>query len=320
MVIVDNLSKRFPGHHAVRGVSFKVEPGEVLGFLGPNGAGKTTTMRMITGFLPPSGGRALVCGHDVATDPVAARREIGYLPENAPAYGEMTVEGFLRFTAEVRGLGRAERKRKVDEVIARCFLESVRRQTVETLSKGFRQRTCFAQAILHDPPVLILDEPTEGLDPNQKAVVRGMIRSMGQDKVIILSTHVLEEVEAICSRAIIISTGEIVADDTPEALRRQSHTWQQIRLHVAAPAGKAAARFRALPKVGGVETEAEGDGACTLRIQPSDGQPILQDVLQAAWAEGWDCREVRVDYGRLDDVFRQLTQTEDVGETARKAS
>jgi ABC-2 type transport system ATP-binding protein len=221
MISVRNISKRFGAREAVRGVSFEVRPGEVLGFLGPNGAGKTTTMRMITGFLAPSGGEAWVNGYPVADKPVEARRGLGYLPENAPSYPDMTVEEFLGFIAEVRGYRDAEKQQRVEAALAKCILTPVRGQAIETLSKGYRQRTCFAQAILHDPSVLILDEPTEGLDPNQKYVVRSMIKEMAKDKAIVLSTHILEEVEAICTRIIIISGGRLVADSSPADLRRQ---------------------------------------------------------------------------------------------------
>ncbi|HMP75989.1 MAG TPA: ATP-binding cassette domain-containing protein [Kiritimatiellia bacterium] len=221
MIKVDKLVKSFGARTAVRGVSFEVKPGEVLGFLGPNGAGKTTTMRMITGYLAPTSGQAYVAGFDVAEHPVEARKRLGYLPENAPSYGDMTVEEFLAFIAAMRGFTGAEARQRVEAALEKCILTGVRRQPIETLSKGYRQRTCFAQAILHDPPVLILDEPTEGLDPNQKYVVRTMIQEMAREKVIIFSTHILEEVEAICTRAIIISGGQLVADSTPAELKKQ---------------------------------------------------------------------------------------------------
>ena len=221
MISVRNLSKRFGDREAVRGVSFEVKPGEVLGFLGPNGAGKSTTMRMITGYLAPSSGEVKVNGFDVAGQPVEARRSLGYLPENAPSYPDMTVEEFLGFIAEMRGFRGAEKRQRVEAALNRCILDKVRHQAIETLSKGYRQRTCFAQAILHDPAVLILDEPTEGLDPNQKHVVRSMIKDMARDKVIVFSTHILEEVEAVCTRVIIISDGRLVADSTPADLLRQ---------------------------------------------------------------------------------------------------
>jgi ABC-2 type transport system ATP-binding protein len=222
MLEVKELHKQFGSIHAVNGVSFKVEQGEVLGFLGPNGAGKSTTMRMITGFLPPTSGTAVVNGHDVITAPIAAKNQIGYLPENAPVYSDMTVVNFLRFAAEIRGFSGSARLRCVDAAIEKAHLEKVRNQSISTLSKGYRQRTCFAQAILHDPPILIMDEPTDGLDPNQKHVVRAMIREMAPRKVIIISTHILEEVEAVCSRAIIIANGRIVANGTPAELKTRT--------------------------------------------------------------------------------------------------
>lgn len=219
MLTVCNLTKTFGSFQAVKGISFSVKKGEVLGFLGPNGAGKSTSMRMITGFLPPTAGSAVVCGIDISENPVEAKRCIGYLPENAPAYHGMTVTEFLSFIASVRGFCGAERRGRVDAVIERSRLTGVRHQTIETLSKGYRQRTCFAQAILHDSQVLIMDEPTDGLDPNQKQVVREMIAEMSAEKAIIVSTHILEEVDAVCSRAMIISHGEIVANGTPSELR-----------------------------------------------------------------------------------------------------
>ena len=219
MLTVSNLRKNFGTIQAVKDVSFTVEKGEVLGFLGPNGAGKSTTMRMITGFLPSTSGTASICGHDIIADPVAAKRCIGYLPENAPSYHTMTVTDFLTFVGRVRGLDGAALKDKVEASIVKSRLDSVRKQTIETLSKGYRQRTCFAQAILHDPQVLIMDEPTDGLDPNQKFVVRQMIKEMAADKAIIVSTHILEEVDAVCTRAIVIAGGQIVANGTPAELR-----------------------------------------------------------------------------------------------------
>ena len=222
MLEIKELNKKFGPIHAVKGVSFTVEKGEVLGFLGPNGAGKSTTMRMITGFLPPTSGTAVVNGCDVLRDPLGAKKQIGYLPENAPVYGEMTVGRFLGFVAEIRGFSGADRARRVDGAIEMARLEKVRQQTISTLSKGYKQRVCFAQAILHDPPVLIMDEPTDGLDPNQKHVVRSMIKEMAARKAIVISTHILEEVEAICTRVIVIANGRIVANGTPAGLKAQS--------------------------------------------------------------------------------------------------
>src|SRR5690242_6116231 len=230
MIKVQNLSKSFGPKKAVNGVSFTVEKGEVLGFLGPNGAGKSTTMRMITGFIPPTEGAVSVGGFDMLDDPLGAKRLIGYLPESAPAYSEMSVIDFLSFVAELRGLRGGEKRAAVDRAIEMCFLDSVVHQTVETLSKGYKHRTCFAQSIIHDPEVLILDEPTEGLDPNQKHEVRTLIRRMGERKAIIFSTHILEEVEAVCSRAIIIDRGQIVANGTPAELKQQSQNAGAVRV------------------------------------------------------------------------------------------
>ena len=219
MLKVENLKKRFGDFEAVKGISFNVAKGEVLGFLGPNGAGKSTTMRMITGFIPPTSGTAVICGHDILKDPIGAKSALGYLPEAAPSYRAMTVEDFLTFIAKARGFSGAAVKARVAAVIEKARLANVAKQTIDTLSKGYRQRTCFAQAILHDPQVLVMDEPTDGLDPNQKFVVREMIKEMAKEKAIIISTHILEEVDAVCTRAIIIARGEVKADGTPEKLR-----------------------------------------------------------------------------------------------------
>jgi ABC-2 type transport system ATP-binding protein len=222
MLEVKNVEKSFGPIKAVCGVTFHVRKGEIVGFLGPNGAGKTTTMRIITGFLPPTSGTATVCGHDIREAPVEAKKCIGYLPENSPLYADMTVSSFLTFIAGIRGYAGKERDRKVEHVVQSCYLEKVRHQVIETLSKGYNQRVGFAQAVLHDPPVLVMDEPTDGLDPNQKHTVRTMIREMSQEKAIVISTHILEEVEAVCSRAVIISDGRIVANGTPDELKARS--------------------------------------------------------------------------------------------------
>ncbi len=222
MIRTEHLSKRYDSLTAVDDVSFEVSPGEVLGFLGPNGAGKTTTMRMIAGFITPTGGKASICGHDVETDGIAAKRCIGYLPEGAPLYGEMTVRQFLEFIADLRQLEGAKRRERTDYVVERLQLGGVLEQVIDTLSKGFRRRVGLAQAVIHDPPVLILDEPTDGLDPNQKHEVRGLINAISRDKIIVISTHILEEVDAVCTRAIIIAKGRVVADDTPQALRSRA--------------------------------------------------------------------------------------------------
>jgi len=222
MIEVENLTKQFGTKIAVDDLSFTVKKGEVLGFLGPNGAGKSTTMRMITGFIPPTSGEAKVCGISIIDNPTAAKTKVGYLPESAPLYHDMTVVGFLKFCASIRGLSGSDRKDAVDRAIETCFLDSVAHQSIDTLSKGYRHRTCLAQALLHDPEVLILDEPTDGLDPNQKYEVRQLIKRLGQNKAILFSTHILEEVDAACTRAVIVDRGRIVADGTPAELHAQS--------------------------------------------------------------------------------------------------
>jgi ABC-2 type transport system ATP-binding protein len=220
MIKIENLVKTFGAKRAVDGISFAVERGEVVGFLGPNGSGKSTTMRMITGYYTPTSGKVSVGGHDVVESPLQAKRLIGYLPENAAAYTDMTVHAFLGFTAELRGLAGDAKRRAVAKAVERCFLSSVLHQSIDTLSKGYKHRACLAQALIHDPEVLILDEPTDGLDPNQKYEIRNLIRELGRTKAVVFSTHILEEVDAACTRAIIIDRGRIVAQGTPDELGR----------------------------------------------------------------------------------------------------
>jgi ABC-2 type transport system ATP-binding protein len=224
MIKTQNLTKHYDGLVAVDDLSFQVSPGEVLGFLGPNGAGKSTTMRMVAGFITPTSGTASICGHDILAEPIAAKAVLGYLPEGAPSYGEMSVTGFLDFIADIRGLDGERRKSRLDYVIGRLQLEQVLEQSIDTLSKGFKRRVGLAQAILHDPKVLVLDEPTDGLDPIQKHEVRTLISEISAEKVIVISTHILEEVDAVCTRAIIIAHGKLVADDTPAALKARAES------------------------------------------------------------------------------------------------
>lgn len=309
MIKVQNLAKVFGTKRAVDGVSFTVERGEVLGFLGPNGAGKSTTMRMLTGFIPPTSGTATVGGYDILTHPIEAKRMIGYLPENAPAYTDMTVEGFLKFAAEIRGLRGEARTRAVGRVVEMCFLQPVLHQSVETLSKGYRHRTCFAQSIIHDPDVLVLDEPTDGLDPNQKHEVRQLIRRMGEKKAIIFSTHILEEVDAACTRAIIIDRGRIVANGTPDELRAKSEYAGAVLLRVSGVSG--AALSQKLGAVGTVKRVVilnENNGAVTARVFARGNPPrgeLARSLAEAT--SGWRVEEMHTEEGRLDEVFRSIT-------------
>jgi ABC-2 type transport system ATP-binding protein len=299
MIRIENLVKTFGPKRAVDGVSFNVERGEVLGFLGPNGAGKSTTMRMITGFMPPSAGRVTVGGHDVAESPLAAKRLIGYLPENAAAYPDMTVKSFLEFAAELRGLDRAQRKSALGRVVELCFLGSVLRQTIDTLSKGYKHRTCLAQALIHDPEVLVMDEPTDGLDPNQKHEVRNLIRELGKKKAIVFSTHILEEVDAACTRAIIIDRGKIVANGTPEELRNMSALAGAVTLSAHG------ANAEKLSTLGRVE-----DLGGAFRIFPRDKanvSQLAQGVVDLVAAEGWKVEGMYSERGELDEVFRRIT-------------
>jgi ABC-2 type transport system ATP-binding protein len=299
MIKIENLVKTFGAKRAVDGVSFGVERGEVLGFLGPNGAGKSTSMRMITGFMPPSGGSVTVGGFDVVESPLEAKRLIGYLPENAAAYSDMTVQGFLSFAAELRGLTGEALKKAVRRVVDLCFLESVMRQSIDTLSKGYRHRTCLAQALIHDPQVLVLDEPTDGLDPNQKHEVRNLIRELGKTKAIVFSTHILEEVDAACSRAIIIDRGRIVANGTPAELRGMSELAGAVTLQATG------ATLDDLAALGRVEAL---NGA--FRIYPADkskSAELAQAVVELVSRRSWKVQGMYSERGELEEVFRRIT-------------
>ena len=319
MIKVQNLVKIFGTKHAVDGLSFTVERGEVLGFLGPNGAGKSTTMRMITGFIPPSAGTITVGGFDVVEQAIPARRLIGYLPENAPAYTDMTVHGFLNFAAEIRGLRGDAKKRAVSRVVEMCFLEAVLHQSVETLSKGYRHRTCFAQTIIHDPDVLVLDEPTDGLDPNQKHEVRGLIRKMGEKKAIIFSTHILEEVDAVCSRAIIIDRGRIVANGTPQQLRQKSDWAGAVTLRVSGINGATLnQKLSQLPVVKRTTVLREDSTSVTARVFPNSNVNGALATNIADAAQGWRIEELHTEEGRLDEVFRSITMPDTAATEAAK--
>ena len=317
MIKVENLRKAFGSKVAVNDVSFEVAAGEVLGFLGPNGAGKSTTMRVITGFIAPDAGRVSVCGFDVVDQPIEAKRRVGYLPEAAPSYGEMTVQGFLGWAADMRGLSGDERRRAIANAVEACSLGSVLRQDIDTLSKGFRHRTCLAQAILHDPEVLILDEPTDGLDPNQKHEVRQLIRRMSERKTIVFSTHILEEVEAACTRAIIIDGGHIVANGTPEELKSRSDRAGAVLLTVGS--GDAAAVRGAIAAVDGVgrvetiEQSADHTVARAYAGGPERGSGLAARIAAALSRTPWTLLGVTAEEGRLDDVFRAITHSDVAG-------
>lgn len=307
MIEVENLSKSFGKKTAVDGITFEVNPGEILGFLGPNGAGKSTTMRMITGFLTPSSGSIRINNQLLTENPLKARSLIGYLPENAPCYPDMTVSDFLRFSAKIRGLRGAEVSSAIDKVLEMCFLQQVKNQSIDTLSKGYRHRTCLAQSLIHDPPILIMDEPTDGLDPNQKHEIRTLIRSMGEQKTIIFSTHILEEVEEVCTRAIIIDHGKIVANGTPESLKqkdKQSAAFE-ISLQLPAEASDPVPRLQSLREVGSVRHLEKN--TFLLFPKPGDTSSLfssLQDLIQK---ENWILTALHPHEGKLDRVFRAIT-------------
>jgi len=301
-IVARSLSKHYGNIVAVDHLSFEVGPGEVLGFLGPNGAGKSTTMKMLTGFLTPSSGTAVINGHDIIDDSLAARQTIGYLPEGAPSYGEMTVRNFLEFIARVRGFRGREALQKAAVAIERLNLAGVPDQPIETLSKGFKRRVGLAQAILHDPKILILDEPTDGLDPNQKHEVRSLIRAMSSEKIIVISTHMLEEVNAVCNRAMIISDGRLLVDDTPEGLIARSRYHNAVTLVVNEPE-RVASILSEMPQARKVELK-EGE----LTVFPAGDDGLFEVISDAVKEHSWSVSELRLEAGRLDEVFRQVTQ------------
>ncbi|HEX7348288.1 MAG TPA: ABC transporter ATP-binding protein [Rhodanobacteraceae bacterium] len=303
MIQTENLGKRFGSFAAVTALNLRVARGQVLALLGPNGAGKTTSMRMIAGFLRPDAGRATVCGHDVVREPLAARRALGYLPEGAPSYGELSVAEFLAFAARVRGLTGISGGRRVDEIIERLALQPVLAQGIDTLSKGYRRRVCLAQALLHDPPALILDEPTDGLDPNQQREVHALIREMAHDRAIIVSTHALNEVRAICNRVAILAGGQLRVEGTPAELEARSRYHHAVSFR--APASALARELLGrLPEVETVEVDPI-DGRVT--VFPREGHEIFQPVVQLLEAQRVRIDELQLERGRLADVFRAVT-------------
>ena len=311
MIEVIEISRNFRKFQAVSKVSFQVQKSEVLGFLGPNGAGKSTTMKMLTGYLQPSSGDAFICGHSVTKQSIKARANIGYLPESAPSYGEMQVEEFLRFAGKVRGLSGERLNSQIEKVLEETSLKAVRNQLIETLSKGYRQRTCLAQSLLHDPPVLLLDEPTDGLDPNQKHEVRKLISQLKEDRTILVSTHILEEVEAICSRAIILSEGKIVGDGTPEELLSKSIYHNAINLKISAQSNQdVQGILQGIPSVDKVEIHGNNHQTLKFLILPKQGKSILEEVKERLDQNNVKILEMYVEKGRLDEAFRQMTTRE----------
>ena len=306
MIDVHHLTRSFGPIVAVDDVSFSVGRGEVLGFLGPNGAGKSTTMKMITGFLAPTRGTAVICGDDIIADPISAKRHLGYLPEGAPAYPDMTPRGFLSFIARIRGFHGTEAKRRIDLAVERTALGGVMDQPIETLSKGFKRRVGLAQALLHDPDVLILDEPTDGLDPNQKHEVRNLITALAPEKAIVISTHILEEVDAVCTRAIVIAAGKVLIDDSPGRFAARSRFHNAVRLSLAEDHADAERALLRLPGVAAVEVIEDADGRALL-IVPQEGGSIIAEVTDLVRTAGWPVAALRVERGRLDDVFREIT-------------
>ena len=310
MIEVDQLTKQYGLTTVVDNISFNVKKGEILGFLGPNGAGKSTTMRMLSCFFAPTSGTARICGHDILSDSIRVREKIGYLPESAPSYQNMTVLEFLNFVASIRGFGARERDDKIDSIIQTTSLEKVKYQTIETLSKGFKQRVGFAQALIHDPPVLILDEPTDGLDPNQKREVRALIQKMSKEKAIILSTHILEEMEAVCTRAIIINQGKIVANGSPSELLTQSSLHNVVTAILDTKPDQAIIKtLERLDAVHRVELEKQtaDDATYKLNVYPEKNANPLDAVNQLLRQEKVNVSEIYREKGLMDEVFWNLT-------------
>lgn len=303
-----NLTKRFGRLTAVDDMSFAVTRGEVLGFLGPNGSGKSTTMRMVTGYLPPTSGTAVVCGFDVTRDPIEVKRRIGYLPEGAPLYGDMTPQELLDFVARLRGYAGADKAKRIGTAVERLMLEEVRHRPIDNLSKGFKRRVGIAQAILHDPEVLILDEPTDGLDPNQKHEVRGLLNELAGEKAIVISTHILEEIEALCTRAIVITRGRLVADETPEALLARSAYDGAVRVQINLQQfddTMSALKGAQLTLV--AASTLNGRSHVVVRGSNGDDRDVEAMVTNVLADSNITAEHVQLERGRLDDVFRNLT-------------
>lgn len=308
MIQVQQLCKSYPRHQAVRGISFEVQRGEIVGFLGPNGAGKTTTLRMLTGYLPPSSGTASIAGFDVFQQSIEARRRLGYMPENVPLYDDMRVREYLSFRAQLKGLDSSKTRKRLSEVLSICGLEAVKKKIIKTLSKGYRQRVGLADALIHDPELLILDEPTNGLDPNQIRQIRDLIRHLGESHTILVSTHILHEVEMTCNRVIIIDAGKIRAADTPSQLISDMRAAGRVSVELLADAKTAALEIASLPQVKNVRQEVLSDGWSRLHLLSEAGSDVREAVGQCAQQQGWPLRSLYRDEPTLEDVFVEMTR------------
>jgi len=310
LITVENLTKRYATKMAIEGMSFEVGKGEILGFLGPNGAGKTTTMRIITGYMPATEGTVKVDGYDVFDDPIEVRRRIGYLPENPPLYTEMSVSGYLRFVAKIKGVAGSNLDSEVRRVMEKVNIVDVSERIIAKLSKGYKQRVGIAQALLNDPPVLVLDEPTIGLDPKQIHEVRELIKELAGKHTMVLSTHILPEVEQTCNRVIIIDKGKIVAVDTPQNLRAQVQGADRISLEVEGPAPDVVSRLRSVPGVAAVKTLQQNDGRTRFQVESELKRDIRRDLARAVVQNGWGLLELHASTMSLEDIFIKLTTAE----------
>jgi ABC-2 type transport system ATP-binding protein len=315
LITVENLSKRYATKTAIEGMSFQVEKGEILGFLGPNGAGKTTTMRIITGYMPASEGTVRVDGYDVFDNPLEVRRRIGYLPENPPLYLEMTVTGYLRFVAKIKGVPKDKIHQEVARVMERASIADVKERIIAKLSKGYKQRVGIAQALLNDPPVLILDEPTIGLDPKQIHEVRELVKDLAGQHTVVLSTHILPEVEQTCHRVIIIDRGKIVAVDTPQNLRLQLQGAERVSIEVQGPASEIISKLKAMPGVVNIQKIAENDSRHRFQVEGELRKDIRSDLARTIVQNGWGLYELQSATMSLEDIFLKLTTAEE-SETA----
>jgi ABC-2 type transport system ATP-binding protein len=315
MIEVENLSKRYGPTLAVSGVSFSVQKGEVLGFLGPNGAGKTTTMRVITGFLPPTEGKVRVAGYDVAEEPLEAKRRTGYLPETPPLYPDMTVAEYLAFVARIKGVSRRDIKTRLDEIIEKCAVGDVRNRQTGKLSKGYRQRVGLAQALIHNPDVLVLDEPTAGLDPKQIIETRELIKGLGGQHTVILSTHILPEVSKTCQRVVVINAGQIVAVGTPDELMRRLQGFETVLLTVEGPAAAIIEKFQRVGGVNWVEPRESHEGRVTLEVHSEKDKDVRAELARATVESGWKLYELKTSGLSLEEIFLKLT-TKDLSEEA----